>query len=623
MIRDRAEYSYRLWNGLVREFYRPRWAAFVDAAEEALSNHKAFDKSAQAQVTQTTLFWEENWVNNESNTAAKFGTVPVGSPTAVARKLCGEYVAGCSHAHPSLKTDDKTLHHVVLEPGSSSIYGPYFKSDENDASEVLVQFSELHFSSFRKLQYLPLPYSARNKTWIMAASCCETLFNESAVVAASQHYDDLLTRGAECEGVSATVHDTKMGGIGEWGYEFQAFTAKDQPSSDCVNMTLPSLALLGVKPHSKLEALDMLNAYYDCRFAVVTSAPGALPNVFNLIGHYFYAGFGVQRGHTAVVASEIQENINSVQAHIAFTRGAARQYRIPWAIDVSPWDAGFITDYSKARPWKAASAAGGNGGHSLSLFKRSWYLSYLSGANHLIIEAGGVNLFLEENAKEGFMPLSPLGQQAATLSTFIKNVTERAIPYAPIAIILEHAHGFGLSLNNDPPMTWGSFVLGGADRVAWSLMQDLWPGSWRIKSRGPGAENNYLVPSPYGDSFDILSEHGFTEALDLYRVVVAAGNVSLGAAELAALQQWVSTAGSAVIFASQLAVDATTLIGATLTTADLRPKLSVVRDLETGWQNHSKTNDTAPFCVSQSAKAGAAWYIKTGGDACDPPSLVY
>jgi len=257
-------------------------------------------------------------------------------------------------------------------------------SSPEDVPPRLVRFSSLPFSSFASLQFMPLPYEGKDETWATVASCCD-YFNETAVVATSQHYGGLLTPGLECG------YDSKMGGIGEWGYEFQAFDVQHFASSPCVNLTLPSLALVGIKPRTKLEALAKMNAYYDCRLSAATSAPGADSSVFNLIGHYFYAGLGVQRGHTALVASEIQENINSIQCHYALTRGAARQYSLPWAIDVSPWDAGFITDYSVKRPWGAASAAGGDGGHSLSLFKRSWYLSYLSGANSLIIEAGGVS----------------------------------------------------------------------------------------------------------------------------------------------------------------------------------------------------------------------------------------
>ena len=146
----------------------------------------------------------------------------------------------------------------------------------------------------------------------------------------------------------------------------------------------------GIVPKDRAEALKFMNAYFDCRTAAVladSKGPGAVPNaqpkIMNLIGHFFYASFGAQRGKTSVVASEIQENINSIQGHFAFTRGAARQYHLPWAIDVSPWWSGMITDYSTAPgQWASASASGGDGGHSLSLFKRSWVNTHAISASN-------------------------------------------------------------------------------------------------------------------------------------------------------------------------------------------------------------------------------------------------
>jgi hypothetical protein len=72
-----------------------------------------------------------------------------------------------------------------------------------------------------------------------------------------------------------------------------------------------------------MEALELMDAYFDCRTAAVSRAP--TDPIFELIGHYYYGGMGAERGRTAVVGSEIQENINSIQAHFALTRGAARQ----------------------------------------------------------------------------------------------------------------------------------------------------------------------------------------------------------------------------------------------------------------------------------------------------------
>lgn len=51
--------------------------------------------------------------------------------------------------------------------------------------------------------------------------------------------------------------------------------------------------------------------------------------------------------------------------HLAFARGTARQFGLPWAVDVSPWFQSTITDYSTSQLWKANSDP--HGGHSLSM----------------------------------------------------------------------------------------------------------------------------------------------------------------------------------------------------------------------------------------------------------------
>jgi hypothetical protein len=160
------------------------------------------------------------------------------------------------------------------------------------------------------------------------------------------------------------------------------------------------------------------------------------------------------------------------------------------------------------------------------------------------------------------------------------------------------------------------------------LIQDLWPRSWNIKSRGVGAESNYLVPSPYGDIFDILEEKASIATLPLYRAAVFAGNVSLGNQELAQLASWVNGGGTAVIFASQLRVTAasitTSLVGAKLNNqVHSTPAIAKVSDLETGWTRESIATEApmigglfvqAPFCVPQSKAETPPYYIKTGGD---------
>ena len=282
----------------------------------------------------------------------------------------------------------------------------------------------------------------------------------------------LLTRGLECVNPDGeTVQGTKIGAISEWGNEFESFACSGPPEGRaCCEL---GLANRKVKPANRLEALDMMDAYFNCRCAcaafaaaaacvalsvlvscltpvvalfaanVSRSEAGAAPDsaVVELTGYALFAAFAARLGTVSMVAVEVMENIFGTQAHFAFTRGAGRQYGLPWAGDGSPWMGGFITDYSTARPWGAASSAGGDGGHSVSLSFRIWITAYASGASQVIAEAGGVNLFFENvSASDGVLNLSPMGQAAQNFSAFVAGQTERATPYVPFALVMEHAH---------------------------------------------------------------------------------------------------------------------------------------------------------------------------------------
>ena len=52
-----SQYSYRLWQGLVSKFYRPRWATFIGAVETAVGAGHAFDAAAQDVVTRELTLW--------------------------------------------------------------------------------------------------------------------------------------------------------------------------------------------------------------------------------------------------------------------------------------------------------------------------------------------------------------------------------------------------------------------------------------------------------------------------------------------------------------------------------------------------------------------------------------
>ena len=124
-----SQYSYRLWAGLVKGFYWPRWEKFIAAVVYTVSTGATFDAAAQARVDQEIIVWEEQWVRNASNTAAKFGTTPRGSPTATAKSICAKYnIEGCTAPpkteHGDRHTTEWASLQVVVEPSAVKLGPP-------------------------------------------------------------------------------------------------------------------------------------------------------------------------------------------------------------------------------------------------------------------------------------------------------------------------------------------------------------------------------------------------------------------------------------------------------------------------------------------------------------------
>jgi hypothetical protein len=145
----------------------------------------------------------------------------------------------------------------------------------------------------------------------------------------------------------------------------------------------------------------------------------------------------------------------------------------------------------------------------------------------------------------------------------------------------------------------------------------------------------YQVPSPYGDIFDFLLEHGDLGVMlaeSCYSVAFLAGEVTLSDADVARLLPWIERGGTLVVFASQLqqlnTSTAEALVGARVRYATRLPNttrgLISVLDTETGWRHNRSAPTPSPF-TPPPPPAGAAlcvphggspesYYIKTGGN---------
>ncbi len=465
-------------------------------------------------------------------------------------------------------------------------------------------YSSLNTTTLRA-RVVPYNPTGANTTWSITASCCGYgPFTPEAVQNASNFYGLF---DFPCGWPS-------MPAVGEWGYEFHHNEQGTFP--ECGNYTMA-----GYKspPVDRYDALHRLYLYWVCRVFDArngTHSPPSAP-AFSMIGHYFYAGLSAAFNDGPVIpGSEIGENINSINAHLAFSRGAARQFAAPYIIDFSAWMQGYITDYSAQRFWGTASSP--VGGHSLSLFKRSYFAAFMSGAGALIAEAGAVNYFYSNYTKAGIFDLSPLGHIGNVLYeiSHAKSDPEliRGIPYVPVALVTEQPHGMGLGWWYNGK-AWDLFPLSEDEQRTSLWMETLWPGSYNVQNQmhTPLSESYYMVAGPLGDGADFLLPDNLTATMlrEAYRVVVLAGISEKIEGSLAdAITGYVAQGGCVILSADDVVGGSLSsdFIGATI---GISSSVTVARvvDTQTGWS--SGTPDLKPFCVESTP---TSYYIKVGGD---------
>ncbi|WP_224746341.1 alpha-N-acetylglucosaminidase [Mucilaginibacter glaciei] len=82
-----SEYSNRQWAGLIKGYYKQRWAMYFTQMDKALASGVPFDaKSFDKQVKN----WEWQWVNTHNNA---YTNVATGNETMVAKKMFAKYSA--------------------------------------------------------------------------------------------------------------------------------------------------------------------------------------------------------------------------------------------------------------------------------------------------------------------------------------------------------------------------------------------------------------------------------------------------------------------------------------------------------------------------------------------------
>jgi hypothetical protein len=321
--------------------------------------------------------------------------------------------------------------------------------------------------------------------------------------------------------------------LGEWGYYFHNLSPVESwwrdvygKDFDAYKHLMQPAGLKGYdrRPTSRRECCEAVKDYFLTRNRYMRGRN------MSVTGHSHYEAYAGEWG-ARVVGLEVGENIAFTQSKIAFARGASRQWRRPWSVQVSPWFHGACTTSGPLR-MEGGCARGLDAGHSLSFYQRMWLHGWFSGAA-MVTPENSISTFFETP----YAPwkLTSHGKKAAELFAFMRG-HDRGVPFTPIAIVLDHLAGY----NAYQGRPWGILDKTPGDQETYDLLeQQLFPGSDHIHSK-PDPQNpeaSYLRPTPFGESFDVLLSSATGEVLQAYPVILLVGDMTFDAQFMGGLRR--------------------------------------------------------------------------------------
>ena len=344
---------------------------------------------------------------------------------------------------------------------------------------------------------------------------------------------DLVRRSIKGHSLGETESALSPTMAAEWGYSFTHLDGQLDGSGR------PIEAGYKTPPANRAECLTAIEAFLRRQYISGAGHPWASMN-----GHYPWHHYAAELGFDQI-GSEIGENINNYQWHIALTRGAARQYGKPWFMDFSAWHGPSITDYSSGRIWGQYS--GVDHGHSMSLLERSLFMSYMSGADQITAEAGGALCFLPEYDHDMNYQLSPYGEVCRRFHQFTIENPDVGIAYTPFAVVLDFYHGAYAGFEGRKAFFHFEYTRG--DDMTWDLVNMFWPGGWEVMGKN---ETGTMVNGPYGDTCDILLQNAPLNVLSSYPCVILSGGIAFSATDVEKYREYVRQGGTLILNSAYL-----------------------------------------------------------------------
>ena len=248
---------------------------------------------------------------------------------------------------------------------------------------------------------------------------------------------------------------------------------------------------------------------------------------------------------------------------IAFTRGAARQTGGAFLYYHAPNFGDTATTFTKAQNFAGpdyfyASRYGQTMGPSLSWYRKSYFLYYMSGASGIYLEQGNDQFFKPGPGEHPFQ-LNPLGRITDEFLHFAEKHADRGTPYTPIAFLLDPAHGF--EMTDYPQWPFEVSQIDRSDRALRELFGVAYYPGLVVEGEPAIADRQPFVAGVFGDIFDVLTtmNKNFTG----YRAVVLGGRAEWNQN----LDEFVRNGGTVVLNAAQIKNVPAQLIGVSLTNA--------------------------------------------------------
>jgi hypothetical protein len=191
---------------------------------------------------------------------------------------------------------------------------------------------------------------------------------------------------------------------------------------------------------------------------------------------------------------------------IAFTRGAARQFGGAFAYYHAPNFGDTATTFTKQQNFAGPdnffhSRYGPTMGPSLSWYRKSYYMYYMSGVSAIYLEQG-FDQFFKPGPGEHPFQLNPLGRITDEFMRFAEKHPDRGTPYTPVAFLLDPAHGWDMT--DYPQWPFGVSQINHSDRALRELFGVAYYPGLVVEGEPASGDRQAFVSGVFGNIFDVI-----------------------------------------------------------------------------------------------------------------------